>query len=210
MNRARRFPWILPLPLLLLGVGCAPRSTSRASLDTVPVPAASASAASAVRRRHHIETDDLALPLPDGYTDVSAAFASELPRGAVVLRADRSSLGYVPTITVRKVPIPGGTFDDPSLCEQAGKGLVGGGTEATGTGGRLLRAAIIDGPVGKTCQIHLRAPQGIALITELHLPGNTPATPRDIWLMTCNHADGDASAEATCRSTLAGFRFRIR
>ena len=52
-----------------------------------------------------------------------------------------------------------------------------------------MSAAIIDGPVGKTCQIHLRPPQGIALITELHMTGNTPLTPKDIWLMTCNYAD---------------------
>ena len=88
--------------------------------------------------------------------------------------------------------------------------MVTGATESPGAGGTLLSAAIVDGPLGKTCQIPLRAPEGIALITELHKPGNTPWTPQDIWLMTCNHADGDKNAEGTCRSTLAGFRLRER
>ncbi len=115
-----------------------------------------------------------------------------------------------PTIVVQKVPIPGGTFADPALCAQTGHGLVHGGTVAAGTGATLLSAAIVDGPFGKTCQIHLRAPEGIALIAELFEPENTPATPKDVWLMTCNHADGDAAAEAACRAALAGFRFRAR
>ena len=159
---------------------------------------------------HAIETEDFALPLPDGYADVSSGLQMEAPHLAVVLRASTSTNGYTPTIVVRKVYLSGGAFDDPSTCARTGRGLVTGGTEAPGTGGTLLSAAIIDGPVGKACQIHLSAPRGIALITELHRPGNTPLTPKDIWLMTCNYADGDESADATCRSTLAGFRFRAR
>jgi hypothetical protein len=161
---------------------------------------------------HTVETEDFALPLPDGYADVSADFHKEPLPLAVVLRARASTQGngYPPTIVVWKVPLPGGSFDDPSTCARTGRGFITGGTEAPGTGGTLLSAAIIDGPVGKTCQIHLRAKEGIALMTELHMPGNTPLTPKDIWLMTCNYADGDESAEATCRSTLAGFRFRAR
>jgi hypothetical protein len=159
---------------------------------------------------HTIETEDFALPLPDGYADVSAALHEEASNPAVVLRASTSTRDDPPTIVVRKVPLPGGSFDDPTTCARTGEGLVTGGAEAPGTGGTLLSAAIIDGPVGKTCQIHLRAPRGMALITELHLPGNTPGTPKDLWLMTCNYAEGDGAAEATCRSALAGFRFRAR
>ena len=101
-----------------------------------------------------------------------------------------------------RFPSPEGRLGSIHL-RQTGKGIAG-------TDWTLLGALIIDGPLGKTCQIHLRAPEGIAIITELHKAGNTPVTPQDIWLMTCNHADGDKQAEAICRSTLAGFRFRGR
>jgi hypothetical protein len=157
-----------------------------------------------------IETQDFALPLPADYADMSSAFKKKAPHLVVGLEANKLSDGYQPTIVILKAPIPGGSFADPSTCSQTGKGLVTGGTEDPGTGGTLLSASIIDGPLGKTCQIQLRAPEGIALITELHETGNTPLTPHDIWLMTCNYADGDKIAEATCRSTLAGFRLRNR
>ena len=157
-----------------------------------------------------VATGDFTLPLPEGYRDISSEVQKKEAHLVVVFEANRLHKGYRPTIAVRKVPIPGGSFADPATCAETGKGLLTGGMEAAGTEGTLKRAAIIDGPVGKACQIHLLAPEGIALITELHRPGNTPSTPQDIWLMTCNHADGDEDAEATCRSTLAGFRFRDR
>jgi len=146
------------------------------------------------------------VPVPDGYYDATA----QVPKGNIVLvlAARESARGYLPTMTIQKVPIPGGSFDDAATCAQTGRGLVQGGTESPGTGGVLKSALIIDGPLGKTCQVHLVAPVGVAIITELHRPGNTPLTPQDIWLMTCNHADGDDTAEAVCRHTLSGIRFR--
>lgn len=146
------------------------------------------------------------VPVPEGYRDATA----EVPKGNIVLvlAGREPARGYLPTITIQKVPIPGGSFDDPATCAQTGSGIVKGGTESPGTGGVLKGALIIDGPLGKTCQVHLVAEVGVAIITELHRPGNTPLTPQDIWLMTCNHADGDSAAEAVCRRTLAGIRFR--
>lgn len=155
-----------------------------------------------------VETEYFMLPLPKGYDNVSATFQKDAPHLSVVFTANKMIDGYQPTITVQKAPIPGGSFADPTTCAQTGNGLMTGGTEAPGIEGTLKSATIIDGPVGKTCQIHLLAPEGIALITELHRPGNTPTTPHDVWLMTCNHADGDKNSEAICRSTLSDFRFR--
>ena len=190
--------------LLAIAAGCA---REHANLRPEPTQAPSAGPAAPTKV---VETDDFTLALPDGYADVSGDFKEQKPQLSVVLRANAQRLGHQATIVVRKAPLPGGSFDDPAVCTQTGNGLVTGGSAGGGTGGTLVRAAIIDGPVGKTCQIHLRAPAGVALITELHRPGNTPASPQDLWLMTCNHADGDESAEATCRSTLAGFRFRSK
>jgi hypothetical protein len=155
-----------------------------------------------------IETDEFALPLPRGYVDRSDVFRKKAPCLLVVLEASESSHGYQPTIVVQKVPLPGGSFADPSTCLQTGKGLVAGGTEAPGTGGTLSSATVVDGPLGKTCQIELHAPEGVALITELHEPGNTLLTPKPLWLMTCNYGEGDDVAEAACRSALTGFRLR--
>lgn len=192
------------MSLLMIAAGCARE-------NVVPRPeTAHASSYEQVTPTKVIETEHFTLPLPRGYADATSEFQKEAPQLSVVLGADTLSNGYKPTIVVQKAPIPGGSFGDPSTCTQTGNRIVTGGTEAPGTGGTLLSAAIIDGPLGKTCQIHLRAPEGIALITELYRPGNTPRTPQDIWLMTCNHADGDKNAEKACRSTLAGFRLKDR
>ena len=154
-----------------------------------------------------ITTSDFSLPIPDGYDNLSAFLA----KGTIIvaLGARQGKLGYQSTISVIKAPIPGGSYADPTTCTQTGHGLIEGGTEAAGTGGTLKSAQVIDGPVGRGCQIHIVAPEGAALITELHLPHNTPSTPKDIWLLVCNHASGDLQAEATCRTTLMGFQFRL-
>jgi hypothetical protein len=154
-----------------------------------------------------IETRDFTLPFPEGYSDKTAELQKSTPHVAIALVASTRRMGHEPTIVVQKAPIPGGTFADPAICAQTGNGILKGGTMTPGTGGTLKSAEIVDGPVGKTCQIHIVTREGVALITELYQPGNTPSTPQDVWLLTCNYADGDALSEARCRSTLAGFRF---
>lgn len=154
-----------------------------------------------------IATSDFRLPLPDGYDDATAELRASAPQLAAVLAVKKPTGGYQATIAVQKARIPGGSFADPATCARTGQGLMTGGTVAPGIQGTLKSTAIIDGPVGKACQIHLVTPEGASLITELHEPGNTEATPKDVWLLTCNHEDGDQHAEAICRSTLAGFRF---
>jgi hypothetical protein len=145
--------------------------------------------------------------MPAGYRNATPEFPGS--GFDVVLAKSEATERYGSTIVVRKVPIPGGSFDEPADCAQTGRGLVEGGIlEEPPSGGVLKSAQIIDGPAGKTCQIHLVAPEGVALITELHRPGNTRSSPKDIWLMTCNHADGNAQAESACRFALSGFRFR--
>jgi hypothetical protein len=214
MNAVRYLLQVGTSSLILATMACAnrdaafPREPSATASSGVVAPSALPSAPAA--RRQTIQKKDFALTMPDGYADVSATFQEKAPQLLVVLQADEIWNGYQPTIVIRKAPIPGGSFADPSTCSQTGKGLVMGGTEAPGTGGTLVRAEVIDGPLGRTCQIQVRAPQGVALITELHRPGNTPLTPQDLWLMTCNYADGDKGAEARCRSTLAGFRLQLR
>lgn len=70
--------------------------------------------------------------------------------------------------------------------------------------GQLRRAAIVAGPLGKTCQIHFVTPEAVAIITELNFMAGS--MPTETWLMTCNHGDGDVAAERVCRGTLAGFK----
>jgi hypothetical protein len=202
------------LSLLSIAQAACSRPSVAPPTESYVAPSSSAATQSSspagAARAPEIESDDFALPLPRGYVDRSAVFRKKAPRLLVVLEASESSHGYQPTIVVQKAPLPGGSFADPSTCLQTGKGLVTGGTEAPGTGGTLSSATIVDGPLGKTCQIELHAPEGVALITELHEPGNTPLTPKALWLLTCNYGEGDAAAEAACRSALAGFRLRSR
>jgi hypothetical protein len=154
-----------------------------------------------------VKTSDFTIPLPDGYSDITVDAKRDSPQLAAVIAAGKLGDRYQATIVVQKAPLPGGTFADPASCTQTGNGLVTGGTVSPGTGGILRSAVIVDGPVGKACQIDILAAEGVSLVTELHQPGNTLLTPKDVWLMTCNYADGDQNSEATCRSALAGFRF---
>ena len=194
--RAGAVPLLVALPL----ASC----TGQAPVDH---GAASSKPSSAGGQANIIRTADFTLSLPEGYIDQSAETQKLAPHIAVTFVAKTWSMGYQPTITVQKGPLPGGSFADAATCARTGNGLMTGGTESPGIQGTLRSASLVDGPVGKTCQIHILAAEGIALVTELHRPGNTPTTPQDLWLMTCNHADGDRSAESICRSTLAGFRF---
>jgi hypothetical protein len=108
-----------------------------------------------------IKTADFTMPLPDGYDDVSADVQKNAPQFAAAVAASKLGGGYKATIVVQKAPIPGGSFADPATCTQTGNGLMTGGTKSPGINGTLESAAIIDGPVGKTCQIRVLAPEGI-------------------------------------------------
>lgn len=152
-----------------------------------------------------VEAPGFTFPLPRGYVDITAKLGKP---NFVAVEAQRQSRGYTPTIAFQKVPIAGGSMGpppsgspDPTICANTGKSLA--------AGGKLKSANIVAGPLGKTCQIHFVAKEGVALITELNVVqtmGGIPV-PQDTWLMTCNHADGDAAAEAVCRATLSKVRF---
>lgn len=81
-----------------------------------------------------------------------------------------------------------------------------GNSIASDVSGKPQSASIISGPLGKTCQIHIVAPAGVALITELNIM-QEGGLPKELWLMTCNHADGDNGAQRLCKETLAGLKF---
>jgi hypothetical protein len=149
-----------------------------------------------------VEREAFAMPLPAGYVDDTAAFRKDKPDLSVVLTSAKESGGSIATIVVRKAKVPGGSFADPTTCMETGKGLV------AGEGWTLLDARVVDGALGKSCQVKLKAPQGLALITELHKADNTREAPKDVWLMTCNHPEGDAEADNACSVALAGFQLR--
>ncbi len=144
-----------------------------------------------------VESTSFTIPLSDGYSDITELIRSRgFPRRQVTLQANAVTKGYRPTITFQLAPVWGGTLGELSMCKQSAASFAG-------PEGRVKSAAIIGGPApsGNVCQIHLVRPEGIALITELVSSAET-------WLMTCNHADGDAAAERVCRATLAAFRFK--
>jgi hypothetical protein len=155
------------------------------------------SAAAATTRPRTVEAESFVVPLPDGYTNVSDVVASRgFPRKQVTLQANTVVKGYQPTITFQLAPVWGGTLADLALCKSSAASIAG-------PAGKIRSARLIDGPApsGKVCQMHLVLPEGIALITEL-------VSATETWLMTCNHADGDAAAEKVCRATLSAFKFK--
>jgi hypothetical protein len=142
-----------------------------------------------------IDGESFTFPLPDGYHEVTEQISKAgFPRKQVTVEAKLPSKGYRPTIMFALAPIWGGTLGDLKVCEQTAKSFAG-------ANGKVRNAAIISAPTGKVCQMHIVAPQGIALMTELISYSET-------WVMTCNHADGDAAAEKVCRATLAAFKFK--
>jgi hypothetical protein len=144
-----------------------------------------------------VESESFTVPLPDGYSDITELIRSRgFPRRQVSLQANAVTRGYQPTIAFQLAPIWGGTLGDLAVCRQSAESFAG-------PKGKVKTARMIDGPApsGKVCQIHLVRPEGIALITELISSAET-------WLMTCNHAPGDAAAEKVCRATLATFKFK--
>ena len=114
MKGIRHLSQIAASSLLLLATACTRQSAGHASAEARSVSESSSSApvqpslSGPVIQPHAIETEDFALPLPDGYADVSSALQMEAPHLAVVFRASTSTNGYTPTIVVRKVPLPGG------------------------------------------------------------------------------------------------------
>jgi hypothetical protein len=177
------------------------RARLSAPRSSLPAQSGSPATSSSSAAETWAETNEFRLPIPAGYRNATAEF----PGGgfSVVLAKNETPERYLSTIVIRRVPIPGGSFDDPSECEQTGHGLIHGGTDAPGTGGVLNSAQIIDGPVGKTCQIQLTAPQGVALLTELHQPGNSRFSPKDIWQLRGRGYPGTVSV------SLRAFRISI-
>lgn len=144
-----------------------------------------------------VTTKRFSFVLPEGYEDISSKFQKP---DFVALEAQRTSPGYSPTIVLQRVPVAGGSMGDPTICTSTGKSI------ASDVNGKLQSASIISGPLGKTCQIHIVAPSGVSLITELNVMQER-GLPKETWLMTCNHADGDKIAQRLCKETLAALKF---
>jgi hypothetical protein len=139
--------------------------------------------------------ESFSFPLPDGYRDITNdPRLKEYPRKQVTVEAIAETMGYKPTITVTLAPIWGGTLGDAKVCRDSAANFAG-------PDGKVRAAAMIPGPRGTVCQMHIVAPEGVALVTEL-------ISFTETWVMTCNHADGDQQAEKVCRATLAGFKFK--
>jgi hypothetical protein len=175
----------------LVAFGC---SASARDPERVAGVKASSSAAPASAAGPKVYTSkSFTFPIPDGYTAMDLVGIPPEKR-MVAFEAKETVMGYQPSIVFQRVPIYGGTMGDAKLCTQTGE------STAEGVNGKLTTAALIDGPGGKVCQFRIVGPEEVGLITEL-------ISPTDTWLMTCNHANGDAAAEKVCRATLADFRF---
>jgi hypothetical protein len=166
--------WVVGLAFVLVASPVAP----------APAPHASS-----------VGNESFSFPLPEGYRDITNdPRLKAYPRKQVTVEALAETLGYRPTITVFLAPIWGGTLGDAKVCRESAANIAG-------PDGKVKGAAMIPGPRGTVCQMHIVQPQGVALMTEL-------ISFTETWLMTCNHADGDQQAEKVCRATLAAFKFK--
>ncbi len=105
-----------------------------------------------------VDGESFAIPLPDGYRDVSELVRSNgFPGKQVTLEAKAVTKGYQPTINFRLAPVWGGTLGDLPMCKQTAASIAG-------PTGKVRSAALIDGPTpsGKICQMHIVHPAGIA------------------------------------------------
>ena len=144
---------------------------------------ASSVASAPAPHANSVGNESFSFPLPDGYRDITNdPRLKEYPRKQVTVEAIAETMGYKPTITVFLAPDPGGTLGDAKLCRDSAANFAG-------PDGKVRGAAMIPGPRGTVCQMHVVLPQGVALMTEL-------ISFTETWLMaTCNHADGDQQAE---------------
>jgi hypothetical protein len=142
-----------------------------------------------------IEGKGFSFPVPRGYEDIGGELRpDQVAADAVAVGARTRTKGFRPTITLQRGKVRVRTGDVAS-CGETGRMI------ASGVKGRLKEAAMVATGAGRSCQMVVVAPEGVALITELNGPDQT-------WLMTCNHAVGDGEAGKVCRATLAGFRFK--
>jgi hypothetical protein len=121
--------------------------------------------------------------------------ARGFPRKQVTIEAVEETKDYRPTIVIQLAPVWGGYMGDAERCKWSAPHFAG-------DKGKVKSATIVAGPAGtKSCQIHVVTPDRVAIISEL-----TSYT--ETWVMTCNHADGDAAAERVCRATFGAFKFK--
>ena len=144
-----------------------------------------------------IQNESFSFPLPDGYRDITNdPRLKAYPHKQVTVEAIAETKGYKASISVLLAPIWGGSFGDAKACRESAANLAGPDGKVKGT-------AMIPGPRGTVCQMHMVSRRGVVLATELNSFTET-------WVMSCNHLDGDLQAEKVCRATLAAFKFKER
>lgn len=113
-----------------------------------------------------VRTDEIEMAIPTGYEDATAKLA--IPNASFTLLFREWVMGFQPSIVLPRIVPLGGSFADPGKCRASGMSLTADPTW------RLLTAKVIDGPLGKACQIHLRAPEGRHELAE-----GLPRSPRE-------------------------------
>jgi hypothetical protein len=164
-----------------------------------PPPATSPSRASSPQRAR---TSEIELAIPAGYTDISASMKQAIPDVSVGLSGPRDAV-----IVAQRSSGRGGALDDAG-CAERGKYLVEGGPQIPGKPVTLRGTAVVAWSGGKGCELDYLTPDGIPTrLFELYPAGTPPTsdTPVEIWTLTCQHEDGDQTALATCRETVATF-----
>ncbi len=139
----------------------------------------------------------LSLPIPKGYTDVSAEAVKKMPalanKGAIALvKGGVVSINLVPA-----EHMPDADFTDTKECAVLAKDM-----EAR-LHGESPSSTIVAGPTGKTCQIALSYRKPPILVLSTIVRG-----PKDSWMLTCTMGPMDAEARQGCQAILRSIKFK--
>ncbi|MEO9142019.1 MAG: hypothetical protein ABI332_07095 [Polyangiaceae bacterium] len=137
------------------------------------------------------------IPIPAGW-QVSHGDVKLPPHALALRQKSKANKDYMIASVVFMPVTPTTPPFDPtsaSLCQQVAEG------EAKPAGATVKSTAIIDGPMGKTCQTDLLANGGkqAALGTFVKLPASS-------WMVTCNHDPRDQEAANACQEVLRGIK----
>jgi hypothetical protein len=151
-----------------------------------------------MEKRDTVRGDGFEVAVPKGYQLVTEQ-GMPIPKGAIALAKKTDAVvttGHTSTVVI--VPVPKSPMElDPQnvqQCEQVGKQM------ATAQKIEFRRAAIIDTPFGKTCEIQ----------TEIHTSMGGSVTGRMVvahkggrqWAITCRMETGDEVAENGCQHVI--------
>ena len=153
-----------------------------------------------------VETGDVIVTIPAGYTEITASMKQHLPGIEVALEGPRDEAGTA-VIVFQRSSTRGGQISAAG-CAELGRAMVEDGPQLPGKPAKLRAATLVAWTGGRGCAYDYVTPDGVPTrMTEFH---DAARTPREIWTMTCQHDDDDQAAKTACRDAGATFVVKPR